>query len=192
MTQSEQLVIDRGAPEPAPHRPRHFERAVLVTGPDDGRAELGQRAARSSLRAQVARLENELCAIVAEGFPFIPAPAPAAEEVVGPRLLSLAELERSRDRLAGRVGEFRRRAAERAAHERRAHELLRRMQLEPGRYKYMRLPVRDLGQGGCGVWEVRPRLGLLGMLAGWWQVKLSSGCPLATGSRCTRGPVEWS
>ena len=26
----------------------------------------------------------------------------------------------------------------------------------------------DLGQGGCGVWEVRPRLGLIGMLAGWW------------------------
>jgi hypothetical protein len=27
---------------------------------------------------------------------------------------------------------------------------------------------------------VRPRLGLIGMLAGWWHVKLSSGCPLAT------------
>jgi hypothetical protein len=25
---------------------------------------------------------------------------------------------------------------------------------------------------------VRPRLGLIGMLMGWWQVKLSSGCPL--------------
>jgi hypothetical protein len=30
------------------------------------------------------------------------------------------------------------------------------------------------------VWHVRPRLGLVGMLAGWWQVKLSSGCPLAS------------
>jgi hypothetical protein len=27
---------------------------------------------------------------------------------------------------------------------------------------------------------VRPRLGLIGMLMGWWQVKLSSGCPLAS------------
>jgi hypothetical protein len=26
---------------------------------------------------------------------------------------------------------------------------------------------------------VRPRLGLIGMLCGWWQVKLSSGCPLS-------------
>jgi hypothetical protein len=55
------------------------------------------------------------------------------------------------------------------------------MKLEPGRYKFARLPVKDLGEGGCGVWEVRPRLGLVGMLAGWWQVKLSSGCPLPRG-----------
>ncbi len=72
----------------------------------------------------------------------------------------------------------------------RARELLERMRLEPGRYKFVRLPVRDLGEGGCGVWEVRPRLGLIGMLAGWWQLKLSSGCPLARGSRSERGPVR--
>ena len=40
------------------------------------------------------------------------------------------------------------------------------MRLEPGRYKFVRLPVADLGERGCGVWEVRPRLGLIGMLAG--------------------------
>jgi hypothetical protein len=62
------------------------------------------------------------------------------------------------------------------------------MKLEPGRYKFVRLPVRDLGEGGCGVWEVRPRLGLIGMLAGWWHVKLSSGCPLSGGPRSLRGP----
>ena len=98
------------------------------------------------------------------------------------------ELERSRDALAARVQHMRRLAADRAEHERQAHEQLRLMKLEPGRYKFARLPVRDLGQGGCGVWEVRPRLGLIGMLAGWWQLKLSSGCPLARGSRSTRGP----
>ncbi len=58
---------------------------------------------------------------------------------------------------------------------------LERMLLEPGE-----LPLRadrpsDLGEPGCGVWQVRPRLGLIGMLMGWWQVKLSSGCPLARG-----------
>ena len=84
--------------------------------------------------------------------------------------------------------DLRRLAAERDEHELRAHEQLREMKLEPGRFKFARLPVSDLGQGGCGVWQVRPRLGLIGMLAGWWQLKLSSGCPLGRGSRSTRGP----
>ena len=174
VTQSEQLLIDRDT-----------GRAV-----EDGRAQAGERAARSSLRDQVARLERELSAIVADGFPYISAPGSMAEAVVGPRLLSLGELERSRDRLAARVQEFRRLADRRVEHERRAHVLLERMKLEPARYQYVRLPVNDLGQGGCGVWEVRPRLGLVGMLAGWWQVKLSSGCPLPRGSRSTRVPGE--
>jgi hypothetical protein len=163
-TQSEQLLIDR---------------------------EDGERAARESLRAQVARLERELSAIVADRFPFIPAPGPSPQAFSGPCLMNLEQLERSRDRLAGRVGEFRRLAEERTEHERRAHELLEGMKLEPGRYKFARLPVSDLGQGGCGVWRVRPRLGLIGMLAGWWQVKLSSGCPLPRGLRPRRGPAEW-
>ncbi len=34
--------------------------------------------------------------------------------------------------------------------------------------------------GGCGAYQVRPRLGIIGMCMGWWHVKLSSGCPLAT------------
>jgi hypothetical protein len=93
-----------------------------------------------------------------------------------------------RDRLAAGVQDMRARVRERVEHERRAREQLQRMKLDPGSYKFARLPVRDLGQGVCGVWEVRPRLGLIGMLAGWWQLKLSSGCPLARGSRSTRDP----
>jgi hypothetical protein len=139
-------------------------------------------------------MERELSGIVADTFPHIsPTRAFALDESVrggargnrdargGPCLLTLAELERTRDRLAGRMQELRRMAVERGEHERRSWELLERMKLEPGRYKFARLPVSDLGQGGCGVWEVRPRLGLVGMLAGWWQVKLSSGCPLPKG-----------
>jgi hypothetical protein len=61
------------------------------------------------------------------------------------------------------------------------------MQRDPARYRHVRLPVKDLGESGCGVWEVRPRLGLIGMLAGWWQLKLSSGCPLPEG-RARRDP----
>ena len=132
------------------------------------------------LKTQVARLERELSAIVVDAFPHLsPAELPDATgaAIGGPCLLTLEALERTRDRLAGRVQDMRRLAAERVEHERFSRELLERMKLEPGRYKFVRLPVRDLGQGGCGVWEVRPRLGLIGMLAGWWQVKLSSGCP---------------
>jgi hypothetical protein len=169
---SGQLTIERGAPAPlrAPHS-----------------TESGERAARRSLRAQVARLERELSGIVADGFPHIGAvPALASS---GPALLGLEQLEQLRDQLAGRVSDVRRFALQRAEHELRAQELLERMKLEPGRYKFVRLPVTELGQRGCGVWEVRPRYGLIGMLAGWWELTLSSGCPLALGSRATRDPA---
>jgi len=177
LAQGEQQLIER---EHAP-----------ALGAGEGRASAHQ-AARATLRAQIARLERELSEIVAGTFPHIspspPAAPPAPQAPAGPALLGLAELEVARDRLAGRVADLRRLAGERAEHERRARVRLEAMRLEPGRYRFARLPVRDLGQGGCGVWEVRPRLGLIGMLAGWWQLKLSSGCPLPMGSRSTRGP----
>jgi hypothetical protein len=154
--------------------------AAAASSTDASQVEVAERDVREALRGQIARLEHESSAIVAEGFPHI-SPADLqelrGEAVAGPRLLTLAELERVRDRLAGHTQDLRRLAAARVEHERRARERLEAMQLEPGRYKFARLPVRDLGEGGCGVWEVRPRLGLIGMLSGWWQVKLSSGCP---------------
>jgi hypothetical protein len=169
IAQSEQpTVVDRGAPD-------------------------SERGVRRALRGQITRMERELSGIVAGTFPHISPVSGSSEEVYvsgahraehmrsGPCLLTLAELEQMRDSLAGRVQDLRRMAVERGEHERRSHELLERMKLEPGRYKFVRLPVKDLGEGGCGVWEVRPRLGLIGMLAGWWQVKLSSGCPLPKG-----------
>ena len=57
---------------------------------------------------------------------------------------------------------------------------LEQMRLEPGRYRWVRVYAADLGEPGCQSWQVRPRLGLLGMLMGWWRVVVSSGCPLAT------------
>jgi hypothetical protein len=51
---------------------------------------------------------------------------------------------------------------------------------EPERHKRVRLPLADLGEPGCGAYQVRPRLGIIGMLMGWWHIKLSSGCPLPT------------
>jgi hypothetical protein len=143
----------------------------------------GERDARRTLRAQVARLERELAEIVADSFPHVAsAPTgPGGASGGGARLLDLEQLERTRDELAGRVQLARRAVAQRARSEARARALLERMRREPAGYRFVRLPVRELGEHGCGVWEVRPRLGLIGMLAGWWQVKLSSGCPLPRG-----------
>jgi hypothetical protein len=154
---------------------------VSISGTDE-------RAARRALRGQIAKLERELAEIVVSGFPHIAPPACAGVRSGAACLLDLERLERTRDELAGKVQMARRATAERAELETRSRELLERMKLEPARYKFVRLPVRDLGEHGCGVWEVRPRLGLVGMLAGWWQVKLSSGCPLGWGSRESVAP----
>ena len=50
---------------------------------------------------------------------------------------------------------------------------------EPEKHKWMRIGNEDIGEPGCKYWEVRPRLGVIGMLMNWWRVKISSGCPLA-------------
>src|SRR3954464_9822313 len=144
--------------------------------------EVDERAARRSLRDQITRLERELAGAFVGAFPrhgidfgFGTARAPG-----GPRMLSLGELEDVRDDLAERLIEVRRQLHERAEEEGGKRELPERMLLEPARYKWVRVTARELGRGDCGAYHVRPRLGIIGMLMGWWQVKLSSGCPLAT------------
>ena len=98
----------------------------------------------------------------------------------GPRLLGLGELEALRDD-ARRPARRRPRRARRARRARRR----RRARCSSGCCSTRAAtascasPTPSSASGGCGVWQVRPRLGLIGMLMGWWQVKLSSGCPLA-------------
>jgi hypothetical protein len=148
--------------------------------PDEVRHSGGEHAARSDLRAQIARLERDLQATLVATFPHGGADvALAPRRMAGPRVLSLGELESLRDRLADRLGAARAQVAEQADRQEEARRLLERMLLAPGRYRFARVRNADLGEGGCGVWQVRPRMGLIGMLCGWWQVKLSSGCPLA-------------
>ncbi len=182
MAQHEQPVVDR---EPLPAGGIRAGRGVSPGALERD----AEGAARRTLRAQIAKLEAELSQIVAQRFPFIAAGS-AGAPVSGPRLPDLEELERTRDRLAARLSELNSLSALRREHERAARDLLERMKLEPGRYRYYRVPVRDLGQGGCGVWEVRPRLGIIGMLAGWWELTLSSGCPLGMGSCSRHDPAE--
>ncbi len=143
-----------------------------------------QLPARRSLRAQISRLERELADAFITAYPMGGLGEPSARRPSDPRLLDLGELERVRDELAERLHSARVTIAERADIQ-QAHRLqLERMLLEPAKHRFARVSCRDLGEPGCGVWQVRPRLGLIGMLMGWWQVKLSSGCPLPGG----RGP----
>ena len=140
----------------------------------DERVVVDERAARRDLRDQIARLERELARALTEAFPRREPPrrGRSASAQAGTRLLSLGQLERIRDELADRVESLRcNPAAERLA----------QMRLAPERHRWETVTSEDLGEPGCTIWQVRPRLGLIGMLMGWWQVKLSSGCPLATG-----------
>jgi hypothetical protein len=140
----------------------------------------GLRAARRSLREQIARLESDLAAAFVTAYEM--RGATATRVVVGEaRLLDFGELEQVRDELAERL-QTARLTIGTLADEQAANRLqLERMMLDPSSYRFARVSRQDLGEPGCGVWQVRPRLGLIGMLMGWWEVKLSSGCPLSKG-----------
>jgi hypothetical protein len=140
----------------------------------------GQLAARRTLRAQIARLERELADAFVTTYQM-GGPASQPGDLGEPRLLDLGELEQVRDELAERLRGARLQISRLAEVQSRNRVHLERMLLEPAKYRFARISRQDLGEPGCGVWQVRPRLGLIGMLMGWWQVKLSSGCPLAGG-----------
>lgn len=139
-----------------------------------------ERAARRTLLDQVARLEGELAQVFCATWPRTGLPRPVVPGRGGPRLLSLAELEELRDELAGRVADSRRALSDRTWVEEQNRRLIEEMLLQPERHKWRRVSAEDIGERGCKHWHVRPRLGFIGMLMGWWRVVISSGCPLAT------------
>lgn len=137
-----------------------------------------ERLARAELRRQIGRLEQDLARLASEAFPrlgiatAVPASGP-------PRIAGLEDLERVRDALADRVAEAHQALRRKGELETRNHELLQRMLAAPAEFKWVRISREDLGLPGCGHWHSRPRLGPLGMLMGWWRVRVSSGCPSA-------------
>jgi hypothetical protein len=135
-----------------------------------------ERAARATLRAQIARLEREVSAVVIASYPRLN-PGPPIPSFAGPRLLSLGELERVRDALAARLSRLRAAAEDQAAHQAVALRELEQMLADPPAHKWERISNADLGRPGCTTYHVRPKAGLLGMLMGWWQVVVSGGCP---------------
>jgi hypothetical protein len=150
---------------------------------EEGIAGLGvavdEHEARLQLRRQIGRLEAELAGLFGEAFGHAEVPHRVGPLAAVPRVLDLGELEAVRDRLAGRVAEARQALVERRRIEDGNRELVERMLAAPQDYKWVRVSRQDLGLHGCGHWHSRPRLGPIGMLMGWWRVKISSGCPLA-------------
>jgi hypothetical protein len=146
--------------------------AGLGTGVDE-------RQARLELRRQIGRLEAELAGLFADAFGHTTVPHRVEAIAAAPRVLDLGELEAVRDRLATRIAEAHRELAERDALEAGNRQMLKEMLDEPEQFKWVRIARADVGEPGCGAWHSRPRLGPIGMLMGWWRVKVSSGCPLA-------------
>lgn len=142
----------------------------------------GEAGARRTLRDQIARLEH-LLAIAVAADPVAPttaaargrAPEPATPSA--PRLLDLAALERVRDDLVGRVDGVRSVVAERERAVRGHRARLEAMLADPAAHRGELVTGQQLGLAECVRWRVRPLLGPVGRLAGWWRVRMSSGCP---------------
>lgn len=142
--------------------------------------DVDERAARRTLREQIGRLERELTSTCLDACPRLD-PGPPLPSLAGPRMLSLGELERVRDALADRIARVRDDLDAQLLRQAESRSLLERMFADPPAYKWMRVSNAQLGEPGCKHFHVRPRLGPVGLLAGWWHVKVSSGCPLAWG-----------
>jgi hypothetical protein len=141
-----------------------------------------ERAARADLRRQIAAMELALARLFGSAFPRrgIDFSVPG---MGGPRLLSVDELEKVRDGLAARIQEVRADLHEYAVAEEANRELIEEMTADPASYPWVRVYNEDIGEPGCKHWHSKPKWGVLGMLMGWWRVKVSSGCPLAQGLR---------
>jgi AcrR family transcriptional regulator len=139
------------------------------------RIDVDEGAARRSLRNQIAKLEREL----AELFANDPRREVAwqVSSPGGPRILDVGDLEALRDELAERVEDARRSLRERRKVESKNREKIEALIADPASFKWERVSNEDIGEPGCKYWHSTPRLGLVGMLMGWWRVKISSGCP---------------
>lgn len=148
-----------------------------------------ERPLREELRRQIAHLEQQLSELWTSAFPRKGIDW-SVGAVGGPRILGAADLERVRDALIVRIREAQTELGRRADVEERNRGLVERMIAEPERYRWVQISNEDVGDRDCKHWHSRPRYGLIGMLMGWWRVKLSSGCPLAKGLRPPPSPLR--
>lgn len=141
--------------------------------PDVG-TEADEAAARRELRRQIARLEADLAAY----------PEARSTEHRHPLLrpkghvAGFAELSEIRNELMERLKEARKRAARKGERQARAHGRRERIIGDPESHRWERVGNEECGDPGCGETRAVPRYGPIGAIAGWWRVKVSSGCPL--------------
>ncbi len=163
-------AADRGPA--APELPSRISSTPLP----DVATESDRRDVRRELRRQIARLEAELSTYAGNG-----SEQGGAHPLLRPKahVAGVEELEKTRNRLVERLAELR--GAEerrgRDGEEARAH--LEQMVRDPAAHKWQWVSNDDVDEPGCKTWHSRPRYGLIGMVMGWWRVKVSSGCPLA-------------
>ncbi|HEX6116303.1 MAG TPA: GntR family transcriptional regulator [Solirubrobacterales bacterium] len=160
--------------------PRELAVALHAVAPaplPDVRRDSNQRGARSELRRQIARLEAELASFPRD---LQPPPEPEVRPHHGGRIAGVEELERTRDSLLARVAAVREAGEKRDRRRGEARERVEEMVREPEANKWSWVSSEDTGDPGCKEWRVTPRYGPVGAAMGWWRVKVSGGCPLAT------------
>jgi hypothetical protein len=159
-------------------QPPPVEVAPRRGGSGGAEVRTGERLARADLRAQIASLERRLGELFASAFPRQEIDWRVGA-VGGPRVLGATDLERVRDALVFRLRQAESEIARRADVEETNRVLLESLIAAPERHRWVRVSNEDVGEPGCRHWHSWPRWGVVGMLLGWWRVKLSSGCPLA-------------
>ena len=146
--------------------------ADATEAPDVG-TEADEAAARRELRRQIARLEAELAAYPESR------PGTSTHPLLRPKghVAGFSELAAIRDELIERLRSARQRAERRGQRQARAHARREQLRGEPESHRWERVGNEECGDPGCGETRAVPRFGPIGAIAGWWRVKVSSGCP---------------
>ena len=153
---------------------------------------MDERGARRTLRAQIARLERELGETILAAFPHVHDADTVAFEDEGAAFRLAGPLAPAPARGCSASASWSASAttspSASAAHASSSPSgpswrptpapCWRRCSASRRATRASGCPLADLGERGCGAYHVRPRLGIIGMLMGWWHIKLSSGCPL--------------